>query len=76
MADMPRRSSRAQHRRTKRIDTPSQVNVEIQERKDFEYRDTCFKGSFLVHLYDLDFGQSRNWLIEDGVGTRLRYHDL
>jgi hypothetical protein len=62
---MPRRSTRARRRRLKRINTPDQNDVELEERKCFDYRDSCFKGHFLVHLCDLDFGQSRNRLIND-----------
>lgn len=64
--DMPRRSTRAQRRRSKRNNTPNQIDVEKEERKGFEYRNSCFKGAFLVHLCDLDFGQSKNRLIDDG----------
>ncbi|OGE47369.1 hypothetical protein PENARI_c047G03883 [Penicillium arizonense] len=69
---MPRRSTRAQRRQSKRPSASNQIDVEQVERKQFDYRDSCFKGPFLVHLCDLDFGQSENRLIEDGNNvTRL-----
>ncbi|KAJ6008998.1 hypothetical protein N7522_004014 [Penicillium canescens] len=65
---MPRRTTRAQRRRSKRPSAcaSNQIDVEKVERKQFDYRDSCFKGPFLVHLCDLEFGQSKNRLIEDG----------
>ncbi|KAJ5465969.1 hypothetical protein N7530_009756, partial [Penicillium desertorum] len=44
----------------------NQLDTEKAERKQFDYRNSCFKGPFLVHLCDLDFGQSKNRLIEGG----------
>lgn len=68
---MSRRSTRHQ-RRTKRINAPSQADVEAEERKRFDYHNSCFKGPALVHIDDLDFGNSKNQLIDDGDNvTRL-----
>lgn len=64
--DMPRRSTRAQRRRPTRLSKENQLDTEKAERKQFDYRNSCFKGPFLVHLCDLDFGQSKNRLIEGG----------
>ncbi|KAJ6081442.1 hypothetical protein N7499_006316, partial [Penicillium canescens] len=54
----------------------NQIDVEKVERRQFDFRDSCFKGPFLVHLCDLDFGQSKNRLIEDGDNVARLTHIL
>ncbi|KAJ6176761.1 hypothetical protein N7485_003675 [Penicillium canescens] len=75
---MPRRTTRAQRRRSKRPSAcaSNQIDVEKVERRQFDFRDSCFKGPFLVHLCDLDFGQSKNRLIEDGDNVARLTHIL